>query len=533
MVEPCSRCRSTLLSRWIAPVKNVPAGTMTWPPRRLHAAIASRNAPVQSVTPSPTAPKLVTGNNRSGNLGRRTDATMRSAAASALLSPTAAAWPVWAADALAADPRAESSSGAARAPAPVTAVRRSIARRSISWDIFVLPPIDRTVRPLKVVDPQVTPDPQVTACIAGKSWMPARAVTRLRVLPVPPGRELAGAVRGSTRAQDRPVRDQHWVRKSLRIRLGVMAGPGQEFEVAALVGLGDLLAEERAVAALELPGRAPPSRAADREFPLAHLQAQFPGRNVERDRVSAADERERAADPRLGRDVQHAGAVTGPAHPRIRDPHHVPHALAEQVIGDRQHPVLRHPGATLRARVPQHQHGLRGDAKRRIIDVGLKLVIVVEYHGRPGVLQQPRLGGDVLDDGAVRGQVPVQHRHAALGGQCLIRRADHVLVVHGRIRHLLAERAAGCHPAVKMQRAGNMGEAAEEPGQAGTPRRPAMAVRGISALVEPPSASTVATVSSNASAVRISPMDRSSQTISTIRLPLAAAIRSCAESTAG
>src|ERR1039458_9116463 len=262
MVEACSRCRSTLLSRWIAPVKNVPAGTMTWPPRRLHAAIASRNAPVQSVTPSPTAPKLVTGNNRSGNLGRRTDAHMRAAAASALLSPTAAAWPVWAADALAADPRAESSSGAARAPAPVTAVRRSIARRSISWDIFVLPPIDRTVRPLKVVDPQVTPDPQVTACIAGKSWMPApagnragavrgpprplkvvdpqvtpdpqvtaciagkswmpaRAVTRLRVLPVPPGRELAGAVRGSTRAQDRPVRDQHWVRKSLRIRLGV------------------------------------------------------------------------------------------------------------------------------------------------------------------------------------------------------------------------------------------------------------------------------------------------------------------------
>src|ERR1035441_4114250 len=94
-------------------------------------------------------------------------------------------------DALAADPRAESSSGAARAPAPVTAVRRSIARRSISWDIFVLPPIDRTVRPLKVVDPQVTPDPQVTACIADKSWMPARAVTRLRVLPVPPGRGLA------------------------------------------------------------------------------------------------------------------------------------------------------------------------------------------------------------------------------------------------------------------------------------------------------------------------------------------------------
>src|ERR1700728_4048574 len=84
IVDPASRCRSTLLSRWIAPVKNVPAGTITWPPpHRSQAAIAALNAAVQSVTPSPAAPNLVTGKYLLGNRGRRTDATIRSAAASA------------------------------------------------------------------------------------------------------------------------------------------------------------------------------------------------------------------------------------------------------------------------------------------------------------------------------------------------------------------------------------------------------------------------------------------------------------------
>src|ERR1022692_3161034 len=130
---------------------------MTWPPRRLRAAIVSRNAPVHSFVPSPTAPKLVRGKNRSGKPGRLTDRTIRSAALSAALStaPPAALAPrpgefnpadvARAADALPAAEARAASSGAASAPAPVTADRRSIARRSISWDIFVLPPIDRTV----------------------------------------------------------------------------------------------------------------------------------------------------------------------------------------------------------------------------------------------------------------------------------------------------------------------------------------------------------------------------------------------------
>lgn len=66
-----------------------------------------------------------------------------------------------------------------------------------------------------------------------------------------------------------------------------------------------------------------------------------------------------------------------------------------------------------------------------------------------------------------------------------------------------------------------------------TPARPAMAIRWITALVEPPRPRTVVTASSKASAVRMSDNTRSLWTSSTILSPAAAAIRSCPESTAG
>ena len=65
----------------MAPVRNSPGGTTTCPPpARLQAVIAAANASVHSLVPSPTAPKRVTGNNRPGKRGRRTEATIRSAA---------------------------------------------------------------------------------------------------------------------------------------------------------------------------------------------------------------------------------------------------------------------------------------------------------------------------------------------------------------------------------------------------------------------------------------------------------------------
>ena len=127
-------------------MKNVPAGTITWPPpHRLQVAIAALNAAVQSVTPSPTAPNLVIGKYLLGNRGRRTDATIRSAAASAG-SQVRPVRPVKALPLAVAAPAGPASSGIARVLAPAIADSRSSERRSISWDIFVLPPIDRTAR---------------------------------------------------------------------------------------------------------------------------------------------------------------------------------------------------------------------------------------------------------------------------------------------------------------------------------------------------------------------------------------------------
>ena len=67
----------------------------------------------------------------------------------------------------------------------------------------------------------------------------------------------------------------------------------------------------------------------------------------------------------------------------------------------------------------------------------------------------------------------------------------------------------------------------------GTPARPAIATRWISALVEPDSAWTTVIALSNACGVRISAGFRSSHTISTIRRPLAVAMRAWLASGAG
>src|SRR5262245_28806021 len=70
MVAPELTNRLTLDSRWIAPVRKVPAGTTTRPPpAALQAAIALRNAAVQSALPSPLAPYEVIAKSLAGNVG--------------------------------------------------------------------------------------------------------------------------------------------------------------------------------------------------------------------------------------------------------------------------------------------------------------------------------------------------------------------------------------------------------------------------------------------------------------------------------
>ena len=70
MVASLETYKSTLLNKWIAPVRNFPAGTTTRPPPAAwQAAIAFWNASVQSVVPSPTALYFVMRKSWLGNWG--------------------------------------------------------------------------------------------------------------------------------------------------------------------------------------------------------------------------------------------------------------------------------------------------------------------------------------------------------------------------------------------------------------------------------------------------------------------------------
>src|SRR5580698_6785370 len=190
IVAPLETCRSTLLSRWMAPVRKLPGGTITCPPpARLQAAMAAAKAAVFIVVPSPTAPKWVTSKFRGGNHGRRTEATIRSAARSqgglgGLEAPPRPGG-VWGGSSPRGNIAPVARAGTARPSAP----RRSRLRRSISCDM--LPPRGD-----------------------GGYWMSQGCL--------------------------------------LGVGLRVASALGEEVEVAALVGLGDVLAVEGAVATLEL-----------------------------------------------------------------------------------------------------------------------------------------------------------------------------------------------------------------------------------------------------------------------------------------
>src|SRR3954447_9735893 len=91
-VAPAATNRLTWLRRWTAPVRKVPAGTTTRPPpAALQAAIALAIGAVQSVVPSPTAPKAVIGKSRAGKVGTVMRATIMSARAQGLATNAALA----------------------------------------------------------------------------------------------------------------------------------------------------------------------------------------------------------------------------------------------------------------------------------------------------------------------------------------------------------------------------------------------------------------------------------------------------------
>src|SRR5262249_53581098 len=106
------------------------------------------------------------------------------------------------------------------------------------------------------------------------------------------------------------------------------AGPNQEVEVRALVGLHHVVD----VQALPAPGRGRVAgdraggRLPPREVLRRDVDVKPPRRDVELDDVAGADQAQRAPGRGLRRDVQDDGAVGRAAHPAVADADHVAHA---------------------------------------------------------------------------------------------------------------------------------------------------------------------------------------------------------------
>ena len=142
--------------------------------------------------------------------------------------------------------------------------------------------------------------------------------------------------------------------------------------------------EQLGVAARGVGFSGHPRRSAGGRALLPRPEVEAAARDVEHDLVAGLHQGERPADERLGRDVQHAGAVRRAGHAGVADPHHVAHALLQQLLRDREHPPLRHPRAAQRPGVAQHEHGVRVDVQRRVVDARRHVVVVLE-DDRPAV----------------------------------------------------------------------------------------------------------------------------------------------------
>src|SRR5581483_11435115 len=88
----------------------------------------------------------------------------------------------------------------------------------------------------------------------------------------------------------------------------------EEVEVAAVIGLLDVLGEHPAIAALEAALGLLPGGAALFQLGFGDIEIDGAGGDVERDAVTILHQRQRTADVGFRRDVQDAGAIAGAAH---------------------------------------------------------------------------------------------------------------------------------------------------------------------------------------------------------------------------
>src|ERR1700736_460985 len=256
-----------------------------------------------------------------------------------------------------------------------------------------------------------------------------------------PGATRSCASKGVTRIPEMPVKALRSLGsiviceppRSVDFWLGNTLGALQEIEVATLVRLPGVLCKQPVIATRVITRQRLISLDALRDLRIAQVNVDRAPGYVDADAIAGAHRREWPADLCFRRDVQDASPVARSAHPRVGNPQHVAHALAQQRFRNWQHAPFRHTGTTDWACIAQDHDMIWGNRKVEIVYRFLHLVVTVEHERRPGMLKQARLRGRRLHHTSVGSEIAVKDRGAAGGGDRIIEWADDVVVIHLRI----------------------------------------------------------------------------------------------------
>ena len=181
-------------------------------------------------------------------------------------------------------------------------------------------------------------------------------------------------------------------------------------------------------------------RLARRQLLVAELHVQTPPGNVQHDPVARAHQTERSARSGLRGDVEDHGAVGGAGHATVADAHHVPHALLEQLGGQRHVGDLGHARIALGAAASQDHDGVCVDLELGIVDPSTEVLDAVEDERPAAVLEQLTGGGGGFDDGAVGREVAAQQGDAGVVLDRALPHGDHLRIEDLRILEVVHER---------------------------------------------------------------------------------------------
>ena len=136
--------------------------------------------------------------------------------------------------------------------------------------------------------------------------------------------------------------------------------------------------------------------------------------DIDLDLIAIFYQTQRAADRRLGGDMQHASAISRATHAAIRNADHIAHTFLQQFFRDRKHAPFRHAGRANRPGILQHQNRVLINFQIRIVDAQIQIGVVFKDDGFTNVLMKFWISRCLFDNAAIGGEIAPQDRCTAL-----------------------------------------------------------------------------------------------------------------------